>query len=117
MAPAPEGKPARKGFNLSDPGVKEYLIVGGVAVAAFLVWQWWKNNHPSPAASTAGPSSGGGRPPSSPSGLSTSQFMAWIRDHQSSPPVEPPEDEPAAKQPPVPGRPNHPLPPHDKRGV
>ena len=110
MAPAPEGK--RKAFDLSNPGVKEYLIVGGVAVGAFFVWQWWKAKTGQAAPSSPGQQQqGGGRP--SPSGLSTSQFMAWIRDHQSSPPSQPPEDEPAAHQPPAPRR----LPPHPNRGA
>ena len=82
MAPAPEAK--RAGFSWRDPGAKEVLLAGGLAVAAGLVFMWWRKNHPGVAASTATDGTTGTTAPASPTGLNTAQFLAWIHDHQSS---------------------------------
>src|SRR5580658_2134246 len=70
-----------KGFSLTKPGAKEYLIIGGVALAAGLLYFWWKNKQA--AASTAA-DTGTGSGQSTPTGLSTGQLWSWISDHNSS---------------------------------
>jgi|HubBroStandDraft_1064217.scaffolds.fasta_scaffold30757_3 hypothetical protein len=74
------------GLNLSKPGPKEYAIVGGSALVLFLVYKWWKNRQTTAAAATPDTSASdtGNTAPSTPTGLSTSQFLAWIQDHSSS---------------------------------
>ena len=101
MAPAsnpPRG--GKKKFDLTHPGAKEYLIVGGAVLAVALVYIYLKKR------SAAGSGSGGactdadGNPgttdasgncissgsaaPSTATGLSTSDLMGWIQDHSSS---------------------------------
>jgi hypothetical protein len=84
MAETPAPAPARGGFSLSRPGVKEYAIVGVGALALFLAYKWWKGRQ---TASTAAASSGTGNTVyyPSPSGLSAAQLLAFISDHQRSP--------------------------------
>jgi hypothetical protein len=74
------------GFSLSKPGPKEYAIVGGSALVLFLIYKWWQNRQASTAASAANDTDTGtgNTAPSTPTGLSTSQFLAWIQDHSSS---------------------------------
>jgi hypothetical protein len=84
MADAPAAPARKKGFSLSKPGTKEYLIIGGIALAAGLVYFWWKNKQAAAAGSSAGTGSPEG-PASSPTGLSLAQLMLWIHDQQSSP--------------------------------
>jgi hypothetical protein len=85
MAATSDAPPASgKGFSLSRPGLKEYLIVGGIALGGAVLYFWWKNKTSSaatPAASTDSADSGS---PSTATGLSTGQFLAWIQDHSSS---------------------------------
>ena len=73
----------RKKFDLANPGGREYLIVGGVVLAAALVYFYLKKRT---AAATAADTSGSGDTsgPSTPTGLTTGQLLAWIQDHQSS---------------------------------
>jgi PASTA domain len=80
MAPAPEA-PKRGGFSFTNPGMREYLIAGGVTLGVVAVYFWWKNRTAAaaPAADTTGSSA-----PATPTGLSTSQLLAWIQDHSSS---------------------------------
>jgi hypothetical protein len=79
-APASGGKK----FNLSKPGTKEYLIVGGVALAAALVYFLIKKRNAAAAAAAtpADTTDTGTTAPSTPTGLSTAALMAWIQDHQ-----------------------------------
>lgn len=86
MAPAPAAKPAapRKGLNLTQPGAKEYLIVGGSALGLALLYFWWKSRHAAAAAASSPSSSGSGTSSSTPTGLSTQELWHWISDHQSS---------------------------------
>ena len=70
-------------FSLSKPGAKEYLIVGGVALGAGLMFFWWKNRQASATAATGSPTSSSSAP-STPTGLSTGDFLAWIHDHTST---------------------------------
>jgi len=88
----PEARPPakRKGFDIAHPGMREYLIAGGVALAAGLLYFWWKNKQAaaSTAAANQAASTGSGTAPaatSSPTGLSSAQLLAWLSDHQSSP--------------------------------
>jgi hypothetical protein len=83
MAATSDNSSNSKGFSLTKPGAKEYLIIGGVALAAGLLYFWWKNKQA--AASTAADTgTGTGSGPSTPTGLSTGQLWSWISDHNSS---------------------------------
>ena len=73
-----------KGFNLAKPNAKTYLIVGGVALAGGLLFFWWKKKKAA-AAAPATDSSGNTVYYPSPTGLSASQLLAFLSDHQSSP--------------------------------
>jgi LPXTG-motif cell wall-anchored protein len=73
-----------KGFNLAKPNAKTYLIVGGVALAGGLLFFWWKKKKAA-AAAPAADSSGNTVYYPSPTGLSASQLLAFLSDHQSSP--------------------------------
>jgi hypothetical protein len=79
---APSGK-----FSLSKPNAKTYLIVGGVAIVLGGLYLWWKKKQAAAAAASTGSSTGSGNTIyyPSPTGLSASQLLAWISDHQSSP--------------------------------
>lgn len=79
MAPAPA---PRKRFDLGNPGAKEYLIVGGVALGAALLYFWYKKRQGTAAPSTS--TDTGSTAPASPTGLNTAALLAWIHDHQSS---------------------------------
>jgi hypothetical protein len=68
---------------MSKPGVKEYAIVGGAALAIALGYLWWKK-HQAAAAAPADTTDTGTTAPGTPTGLSTSALMAWIQDHSSS---------------------------------
>ena len=46
-APAPA---RRKGFDLRNPGGKEYAVVGVATIGLYFIYEWWKNRN---AASTA----------------------------------------------------------------
>jgi cytoskeletal protein RodZ len=80
MAPAPEAR--KRGFSFTSPGAKEYLIVGGVTLGVVVIYFWWKNRTTTTTPATT--DSTGSTAPSTPTGLSTSQFLAWIQDHTSS---------------------------------
>jgi hypothetical protein len=82
MAPAPEGSGGGFRLNLSKPGAKEYLLVGGLALGGGLLYFWWKNRQS--AAAPAAATGSGTSAPSTPTGLSTSQLLAWIHDHSTS---------------------------------
>lgn len=69
-------------FSLSNPGAKEYLIVGGVAIGVFALYKWWSNRNAA-ASSSTNPSSGT-TAPASPTGLTTGDLLAWISDHSST---------------------------------
>lgn len=73
-------------FDLKNPGVKEYAIVGGVVLGGALIYFWWKKRQAAAAApaDTSGDTSGDTTAPGTPTGLSTSAFLAWIQDHSSS---------------------------------
>jgi LPXTG-motif cell wall-anchored protein len=73
-----------KGFSLAKPNAKTYLIVGGVALAGGLLFFWWKKKKAA-AAAPAADSSGNTVYYPSPTGLSASQLLAFLSDHQSSP--------------------------------
>jgi PASTA domain-containing protein len=66
-------------LDLKNPGPKEYAIVGGGALALFLVYKWWKNRQAAPAA--ADTTDSGTTAPSTPTGLNTAGWMAWLQDH------------------------------------
>jgi len=74
----------RKKFDLAHPGGREYGIVGVVVLAAALVYFYVRKR--AAAATTAADDTGTGDTsgPSTPTGLSTGQLLAWIQDHQSS---------------------------------
>ena len=75
-------------FSLAHPNTKTYLIVGGVVLVAAGAYFWWKNKQAASAAQAQQNSSGGGGSTvyyPSPTGLSASQLLAWISDHQSAP--------------------------------
>lgn len=80
----PETAAPSRGFSLSRPNAKTYLIVGGVALGLGLLYFWWKKKQ---AAASSASSNGNGTTVyyPSPTGLSASQLLAWISDHQSSP--------------------------------
>jgi nucleoid-associated protein YgaU len=76
-----------EGLSLTHPGGKEYLIIGGVALGGGLLYFWLKDRQAaaSPAASDNDTDTGtGNTAPGTPTGLSTSQFLAWAQDHSSS---------------------------------
>lgn len=73
----------RKGFSLSKPGPKEYLLVGGSALVLFLVYKWYKSKTTA-AATPAAATDTSGNAPGTPTGLSTAQLLSWIHDHNSS---------------------------------
>ena len=75
--------PARKGFSLSNPGAKEYLIVGGVVLVAAAAYFWWKNRQAANAA-TSTPTSAGTSAPDTATGLNTANWLAWVQDHNTS---------------------------------
>jgi len=74
-------------FSLAHPNTKTYLIVGGVVLVAAGAYFWWKNKQAASAAASQQNSSGGAGTVyyPSPTGLSASQLLAWISDHQSAP--------------------------------
>ena len=75
-------------FSLTHPNTKTYLIVGGVVLVAAGAYFWWKNKQAASAAQAQQNSSGSGGSTvyyPSPTGLSASQLLAWISDHQSAP--------------------------------
>jgi hypothetical protein len=76
-----------KGFNLSKPNAKTYMIVGGVAIVLGGLYLWWRKKQEAAAAASTDSSTGSGNTVyyPSPTGLSASQLLAWISDHQSSP--------------------------------
>ena len=81
----PSSSSGRKRFDLANPGGKEYLIVGGVVLAAALVWFYLRKRAQAAdqsASTDSGSSDQAG--PSTPTGLSTGQLLAWIQDHSSS---------------------------------
>ena len=84
MAPTSDA-PARKGFSLSKPGGKEYMVVGGITLAAALAYFWWKKRQ-SPAAATPATGNTGNTTsaPATPTGLNTADWLAWAQDHASS---------------------------------
>jgi hypothetical protein len=73
--------PPRKGFDLGNPGGKEYVIIGGAALGLALLYIWFKNRSKPPA--PAGGASAGGRI-SSPTGVTTGDLWTWIQDHTRS---------------------------------
>jgi len=78
---------ASQKFSLAKPNTKTYLIVGGIVLVAAGAYFWWKNKQAAAAAASQQNSSGGGGSTvyyPSPTGLSASQLLAWISDHQSS---------------------------------
>jgi LPXTG-motif cell wall-anchored protein len=79
---APSGK-----FSLSKPNAKTYLIVGGIAIVGGALYLWWRKKQAAAAAAATGSTTGSGNTIyyPSPTGLSASQLLAWISDHQSSP--------------------------------
>jgi hypothetical protein len=81
-AAAPAGK-----FSLSKPNAKTYMIVGGVAIVLGGLYLWWRKKQAAAAAASTAASTGSGNTVyyPSPTGLSASQLLAWISDHQSSP--------------------------------
>lgn len=82
--PAPA---ARRGFNLSNPGMREYVIVGVVALGLGL---WYFKRQQAKAATAQTQQSvgtpvvlagaGGG-------GVPFGAFFAWLQNHQASPPA------------------------------
>jgi hypothetical protein len=97
---APAARPRGK-FSVTSPGLKEYAIVFvGVLVVAGGVF-WYERRKSAAAAATAQTAGSGGSTIyyPSPTGLSASQLLAWISDHQSSPAPAP---APAPAPPPAP---------------
>ena len=80
MAATSEAPARRGGLNLGQPGAKEYLIVGGTALGLALLYFWWQRRHG--GTSQSAPATGSA--PSTPTGLSTAQFSAFLRDFASS---------------------------------
>ena len=70
-------------MNWREPGAKEFLVVGGVTLAAFFLWRAWKNRAGGQAA--APPSAAPAVGPSTPTGLSTATIVNWTHNWQSSP--------------------------------
>lgn len=71
-------------FDVKNPGAKEFLIVGGVALAGFLVWQHFRGNSAAATPSADTPAEATPVDNSSPTGLSNSQLLLWITDHMRS---------------------------------
>jgi beta-lactam-binding protein with PASTA domain len=85
MAATSEAPASGKGFNLGKPGLKEYLIVGGIALGGAVLYFWWKNKTSAASANDTGSTANdSANAPSTPTGLSTGQFLSWIQDHTSS---------------------------------
>jgi hypothetical protein len=72
MPPAPA---ARKGLDFAHPRAKETLIIGGAALAAGLLYLWWKGRQSAAQPAAAADTSGQGA--TSPTGILT----AWFQDH------------------------------------
>jgi fibronectin type III domain protein len=81
----PDTAPAHKGLSLGKPGGKEYLLVGGLTLGAALLYFWYEKKKKASAASSGTGSTGSTVYYPSPTGLSASQLLAWLSDHQSSP--------------------------------
>jgi hypothetical protein len=82
---ATSSPPARKKFDLGNPGGKEYAIVGGIVLALALVYFYIKKQNAAAAAAAPADTSGTDTSgPSTPTGLNTGQLLAWIQDHNSS---------------------------------
>jgi hypothetical protein len=84
-----------RGFSLTHPNAKTYLIVGGAALGLGLLYFWWKKKQAAATAASNTSSSGTTVYYPSPTGLSASQLLAWISDHQSSPKPTAPAPAPA----------------------
>jgi hypothetical protein len=95
-----------KGFSLSNPGAKEYVIVGLIAVA---VGYLYFRNKAATAATAAATPTAAGTPVvlagNSGGGVPFGAFFAWIQNHQSSPAPAPPTHH---KRPPPPEPPKQP---------
>jgi hypothetical protein len=84
MAATSDAPASRKGFSLGKPGLKEYLIVGGIALGGAVLYFWWKNKTTAAAAAAPASTDSDSSSPSTATGLSTGQFLSWIQDHSSS---------------------------------
>lgn len=84
-------------FNWSQPGMKEYLTVGGITIVAFVVWYLYNKNKTSAATTAASSTTGTGTTPAtgtgatsgtaagpSPTGLSLTQFLSTLTNQSSS---------------------------------
>jgi hypothetical protein len=84
---ATSNAPAKKGFSITKPGTREYLIVGGIALAGGLIYFWWKKRQAAAAAAAEPDTTDTGTgtsAPSTPTGLNTADWLAWVQDHSSS---------------------------------
>lgn len=83
-------------MNWRQPGVKEYLVVGGVVVVGALAYMWWKNRQAGGAASAPASSAPASSASGSRTGTTTENLKLWIMDHQSSPKKHKPGKSPAS---------------------
>lgn len=87
----PDNTKSSKGFSLTNPGPKEYMIVGGIALAAGLIYFWYKNktaatSNSSSSANQSGTTSSTGSPQGpSPTGLTLTAFKSWLQSNSASP--------------------------------
>ena len=85
-------------FNLKQPGTKEYVIIGILALGAGYIYLRHKN---ATAAAAAANQQAQGTPvvlaAGNGGGVPFGAFFAWIQNHQSSPPRKPPPPKPPDK--------------------
>lgn len=85
MADTPAPSSSRKGFNIGNPGMKEYLIVGGLALALGV---WYLRRKQAAAAAAQQQSSSTGQPivlQAAGGGIPFGALFAALQNHQSSP--------------------------------
>ena len=74
-------------FDVKNPGVKEFAIVGGGTLAVVLAWRWWSNRQAGQQAAAqpaAGPAGTAPAEGTTPTGLSLGALLLWLQDHMSS---------------------------------
>lgn len=80
-------------FDLKRPGVKEYVIVGGVVLGGVLLYRWYKSRNQTqaqaPIAADGAPLAPTVQTWQSPTGLDPKSFWLWLQDHATSSDVKP----------------------------
>jgi hypothetical protein len=77
-----------KAFSLTKPNAKTYVIVGGVAIVLGGLYLWWRKRQEAAAAASTTADTGSGDDTDyypTPTGISSSQLLSWLSDHQASP--------------------------------